>query len=404
MSNISLINQSGEEKIYPNVETVVLNTVDPVGTEAFISERLIRTQLQADWDQADPTQPDFIKNKPLGSEDSVILLDCTFIDYWRSNADGSGQWSGEMFVEDTSMTELIEGNSYTYIFDGNEYTSTCVKFNGIMVIGNAGAILTGERDEQPIVLARDVTGGLLSGTPGWVCLLVNPSTDPSEVNGQHAFTLYGELVSKLDKKYVSQDVHWQDIKNVPFGPVTAGSVLFEDYAYYFGTGEADKQIYMMISGLPVSLFDVGINTVIVTVNGQNYIGLRSNSNQFTVSIRGSDTTVAYISVESDGTVLFTTVGDTISQQPYHKIKITSLADAKIKLDEQYLPDSAVVYAKPSESDNGKMLGVQNGTWTLLEQSSSLPDVTTDDIGKFLRVSSEGTWAVEAIPMWSGGSY
>ena len=45
------------------------------------------------------------------------------------------------------------------------------------------------------------------------------------------------------------------------------------------------------------------------------------------------------------------------------------------------------------SDNNKVLKVVNGSWAVAD---SLPTVTADDAGKFLRVSSEGAWIVEDI--------
>ena len=62
----------------------------------------------------------------------------------------------------------------------------------------------------------------------------------------------------------------------------------------------------------------------------------------------------------------------------------------------------------TSSDNGKVLLVDNGAWTKGNApgggGSGLPSVTVADAGKFLRVSSAGQWAVEAVPQAEGSVF
>ena len=71
---------------------------------------------------------------------------------------------------------------------------------------------------------------------------------------------------------------------------------------------------------------------------------------------------------------------------YKRIK-TSFSEAQ--LDAPVLPDV-------DADDNGKILGVSSGEWSVMNPPSGLPSVTGSDNGKFLGVSS-GEWAVLSVP-------
>lgn len=63
----------------------------------------------------------------------------------------------------------------------------------------------------------------------------------------------------------------------------------------------------------------------------------------------------------------------------------------------------LLYMNTDNGDMYKCISVANGvyTWTLVgvkpeDIPSGLPEVTSGDAGKFLRVSSTGTWVAESI--------
>lgn len=75
MANVVLKDQNGVENTYSDIDTVLLNTEDG-GTATYVSEHLIQNQVQADWNQTDSTQPDYIKNKPetFEAEDELPIV------------------------------------------------------------------------------------------------------------------------------------------------------------------------------------------------------------------------------------------------------------------------------------------------------------------------------------------
>ena len=50
----------------------------------------------------------------------------------------------------------------------------------------------------------------------------------------------------------------------------------------------------------------------------------------------------------------------------------------------------------SSSDNGRVLGVADGAWAVVDIEAELPTVTADDNGDVLTVV-EGAWAAAALP-------
>lgn len=68
----------------------------------------------------------------------------------------------------------------------------------------------------------------------------------------------------------------------------------------------------------------------------------------------------------------------------------TMAATKAYVDSKGLPDATA-------ANNGKVPVIAGGKWTLGYPDGVLPAVTAADSGKFLRVSSSGSWAAESIP-------
>lgn len=148
MPNVILKDENGVGQPYPNVDTVLLNTEDG-GTAAYVSEHLIQNQIQADWNQTDDTQPDYIKNKPESFESEPELPEIVDGDdgkvlgiangIWQkitiSNSGGSGSGGSSVQPDwnqnDSTAADYIKnrpfydnGTKMTYIFPKSELTFT----------------------------------------------------------------------------------------------------------------------------------------------------------------------------------------------------------------------------------------------------------------------------------------
>lgn len=51
---------------------------------------------------------------------------------------------------------------------------------------------------------------------------------------------------------------------------------------------------------------------------------------------------------------------------------------------------------PSEATNGQILVVNNGQWSIADNPSALPTVTSADAGRVLMVDASGKWVVASL--------
>lgn len=73
----------------------------------------------------------------------------------------------------------------------------------------------------------------------------------------------------------------------------------------------------------------------------------------------------------------------------------------LKIDnETIVENNGVLKAKgapdPSEANNGQILMVEDGEWTIADNPSSLPAVTSADAGRVLMVDATGKWSVASL--------
>ena len=74
MPHVVLKDQQNIETTYENINTISLNSADG-GLVTYVSEHLIQNQVQANWAQTNPNEPDYIKNKPDSELPDVSSVD-----------------------------------------------------------------------------------------------------------------------------------------------------------------------------------------------------------------------------------------------------------------------------------------------------------------------------------------
>ena len=102
--------------------------------------------VQSDWNQNDKTQPDYVKNRPFYTMDSVeMLLEETTVEFTKT---------GNMYTS-TDQYQLYDtlafGETYQVTWDGTTYECTCAEFEGEAVLGNLSIQGIGEDTGEPFV-------------------------------------------------------------------------------------------------------------------------------------------------------------------------------------------------------------------------------------------------------------
>lgn len=134
--------------------------------------------VQSDWNQTDSSAADFIKNKPFGDKEAVLLEEQTFTpDAENGNA---FQPNGTPSIGDTLIVE----------YDGVPYECEVIAFQGLLCVGNL--VIFGMPDTgEPFVVAW------MDGT----CMVM-----ALDASTNHTIFVSGVLVEKISERYVSNPV------------------------------------------------------------------------------------------------------------------------------------------------------------------------------------------------------
>lgn len=209
MANVVLKDQNGVENTYSDIDTVLLNTEDG-GTATYVSEHLIQNQVQADWNQTDDTQPDYIKNKPETFEVEDELPAVTTDDngkvlgvvdgVWskmEANISGGGETTADSLpsIDEKSVVDILTEQEITLVYSSSDdisYHNTSSTF--ALVTGNEYVVVWNDVEYTCIAKAQDV--GCYLGNE-----LIGGGTDTGEpfvISWNENYTLYvavGETTS-----------------------------------------------------------------------------------------------------------------------------------------------------------------------------------------------------------------
>ena len=137
----------------------------------------------------------------------------------------------------------------------------------------------------------------------------------------------------------------------------------------------------------------------VTVNGTTYTGeciYDANNFEAKIIVWDEGQLSPYIPILGTSAYLpnSATVGDSVV------IEVVLAADAAVKIDSKYIPDMSSGLPESTTDDNGKVLTVSSdGTAVWQTPASGLPTVSSADDGKVLRVVGD-LWAIsdEAVEL------
>ena len=301
-NNNSLINDYYDEYVWISSSSVF---------EKIGSTQIDGSAIQADWNQNDDTQLDYIKNRPFYTGDPVetVLVEETTLTF---EDNGEGLYVGPF---ETTFLPIV-GKTYKISWDGSVYESTCIEFYESLVIGNLSIVGEESDTGEPFVFSRESSGRFFIGTLDTV--------------SSHTISISETVtpVVKIDPKYIRDMYYTGDPVETVF--VEESTVAFAEnhglYAAKFKTtfvptvGETYK----------VSWDGTVYECACVDAKNDKVIG--------NLSIVGeeSDTGEPFVMGGFDGRGAGIYTADTSAS---HTFSISGITISVVKIDEKYLPDT-----------------------------------------------------------------
>jgi hypothetical protein len=197
--------------------------------------------VQADWNQNNPSAPDYVKNRPFWTSDPV---DTELYNKTLTISDGFGEYPVQF--------NIIAGQEYTVVFDNTTYVLTGVDDGNTPVHIGSESIWQGSDyndTEPPFAIGA-----------GWLGVI---STD-----GVHTIKVNGVVpnVYKIDKKYLpgKSSVYFYDIvESLGFDKNAISDFIFYDEpsGEYQATVALNRELFEQVKTQcnysPIVLFDDG---------------------------------------------------------------------------------------------------------------------------------------------------
>lgn len=326
------------------------------------------SSIQSDWNVTDETNPAYIKNKPFGEIPNtwVPLLASREFGPFYTNA----SYGVQMYTRIATF-RLVIGETYRITWDGEVYECAAQDVNAILpggiALGNGAAFGLAGNNEPFIIYIANGYEGYMS--------LTDTAAGATHTVGIEEI---GTVIHKIEPKYL-HNADWNIvdkneagyIANRPFGVVPSGTAIVEETTFNFAANTLHH----------FPLPNIGPFDYKVEFDGIEYFA--------TGEVYETDSIPQYgftISTPEDGELFLLVknfegregVDIIAANEGEHTFKITAAEDIIEKIDSKYLPDD---------------IGGSSG--------SALPEVTTEDAGKFLRVTDEGIWAAVSIPNAEG---
>ena len=184
------------------------------GTEAEFAQKLASESggVQSDWNQNDETQPDFVKNRPFYST-NVELFSFENVTF------DSFMWTG------TPDGVMVANEPYVINWDGVEYECVSSIMDGMVGVGNTGALLGETPGPEPfIIFTFDDGVQKIIGVYDVVGMMGGETTET------HSFSGKGLKHFPIEDKYLPGNVKTVDFCNNV--PGSAGYIVNSPLKYY----------------------------------------------------------------------------------------------------------------------------------------------------------------------------
>ena len=142
--------------------------------------------MSHDWNENDPTKPNYIKNRPFYTGDPVetVLVEESTVSF--SLDKGEGLYTAIL----RSIFEAAVGEVYKVSWDGTVYECNCVESPDGAIIGNLSMTGAGSDSGEPFLMIIRNGAGIMIGT--------------LDTSASHIISISGFVpeVVKIDKKYL----------------------------------------------------------------------------------------------------------------------------------------------------------------------------------------------------------
>lgn len=422
-------------------------------TEAYVQEEIAKvnmsggagdgtsTAVQADWNETDETSPAYIKNKPdiSGGSGETSWNDLSDKPFYKE------EHSVMVTVDTVDQDVTFEGLGFIWAKLSNDTLSYDAFVGATLEVNDGTNKETFEILEQDVLVVNEngVAALIAGGLPIVMCygpceLSVSiPGVGEDTVSCPEAGTYApAELVADIaaSASTVYMRIFKSTVKHldniflgiVDYSPAETDILVAEE------TFEGFAEDSSMGSGI-YSVIKEGSFPSLVT--GEKYTVVWDGDTYECVAFDfgsvtgvgnkklagGTDTGEPFGLGMNNGSLIVCTTETDSS----HTICVTQTTDEYCAVKDEVLVGKKVL-PEVTTSDNDKVLTVVNGAWTAQTPASGLPDVTasdndkvltvangvwvaqtptetkelpevtTSDVGKFLRVGSDGSWIVEAI--------
>ena len=357
---------AGKQPIGNYIKTINGNAPDENGDIVVEISSGEMEQIQSDWNVSNRADLAYIKNKPFYEDANgwATLRPCTELRPFVLNT------SFNVFVYEGQalFNGFTVGDTYRITWDGISYECVAQDANALI----PGAIACGNcapfgyiGNNEPFIVIYTVAS---NGNWETFCSLTDTSA-----GGLHSVGIekVGNEVHKLDSKFLhAPDWNVWDkrqagyIDNKPFGTIPSGTIVIEETTVVVGENHLG-----VVYGEP----NIGPYNYIVEFDGVNYpitckVTEYAGIVEYWLIYESNGETVFGLGKNFQGASEILVVSSAIPGK--HTFKVTLAEDVVEKIESKYLPDN---------------IG-----------DSSLPEVTTADAGKFLRVTDEGVWAAVAM--------